>query len=100
MPVWGFAMLWLAVAAAITIKTARNHLPFTLTWWSFTFPVGTVVTGTSELALHTDLTALTVAAAGLYGLLLLAWLAAAINTTRGVLAGRLLRPPVAQPTSV
>ena len=99
MPVWGFAMLWLAVAAAITIKTARSRLPFTLTWWSFTFPVGTVVTGTSELAVHTGLTALTVAAAALYGLLLLAWLAAAINTTRGVLAGRLLRPAVAQPTS-
>ena len=97
MPVWGFAMLWLAVAAAITIRTARDHLPFSLTWWSFTFPVGTVVTGTSELALHTGLTALTVAAAGLYGLLVVAWLTAAINTTHGVLVGRLLRTPVSQP---
>jgi C4-dicarboxylate transporter/malic acid transport protein len=97
MPVWGFAMLWLALAAAITVRTARDRLPFSLTWWSFTFPVGTVVTGTSELALHTDLTALTAAAVGLYGLLVVAWLTAAINTTRGVVAGRLLRPPVAQP---
>ena len=30
-------------------RTCRSHS----TWWSFTFPVGTVVTGTSALALHT-----------------------------------------------
>ena len=52
-PVWGFAMIWLAIAAAITTRTARDHLPYSLTWWSFTFPVGTLVTGTSVLALAT-----------------------------------------------
>jgi len=52
-PVWGFALLWAAIAAAITLRTAREHLPFSLTWWSFTFPVGTCVLGTSELALRT-----------------------------------------------
>jgi hypothetical protein len=43
-PMWGFAMLWLALAAAVTIRTARQGLPFSLTWWSFTFPVGTELT--------------------------------------------------------
>ena len=52
-PVWGFAVLWAALATAITIRAARARLPFTLTWWSFTFPVGTLVTGTTSLALHT-----------------------------------------------
>ena len=92
-PVWGFAMLWLAIAAAITISTARRHLPFTLTWWSFTFPVGTVVTGTSELAVHTHLTPFTIVAVGLYALLILAWLTVAANTIRGALTGRLFRQP-------
>ena len=59
---WGFAVLWLAIAAAITIRTARAHLPFSLTWWSFTFPVGTLVTGTSGLAARTHLDVLGVAA--------------------------------------
>ena len=40
-PTWGFAMMWLALAAAITVRTARRGLPFALTWWSFTFPAGT-----------------------------------------------------------
>ena len=30
-PVWGFAMLWLALATAITLRTARRGLPFALT---------------------------------------------------------------------
>lgn len=87
-PIWGFAMLWLAIAAAITFRTARGHLPFTLTWWSFTFPVGTCVTGTSALAAATGADALGAAAAVLFGLLLLGWAVAALNTARGLTAGR------------
>jgi hypothetical protein len=34
------------LAFAITIRAAREKLPFSLTWWSFTFPVGTRVTRT------------------------------------------------------
>ena len=30
-PVWGFAVLWAALATAITIRAARARLPFTLT---------------------------------------------------------------------
>lgn len=97
-PIWGFAMLWLALAAAITIRQARRHLPFALTWWSFTFPLGTVVTGTSELALRSHLDMFNGAAVGLYGLLVIAWLTAAAFTLRYSLSGRLfLRPTVTPP---
>ena len=41
-------------------------MPFALTWWSLTFPVGTFVTGTTQLALHTGLPAFRVAAAIAY----------------------------------
>jgi C4-dicarboxylate transporter/malic acid transport protein len=91
-PVWGFAILWLVIAAAITIRAASDHLPFTLTWWSFTFPVGTVVTGTSELALHTGADLFKGAAIAFYALLLGTWLTAAVYTTRGSLNGRLFAP--------
>ena len=94
-PVWGFAMVWLAIAAAITARTAREHLPFSLTWWSFTFPVGTVVTGTSVLALATHADFLRYASVALYALLIVAWLTAAARTTRGALSGQLFLPALA-----
>jgi C4-dicarboxylate transporter/malic acid transport protein len=94
-PVWGFAMMWLALAALITVRTIRTGLPFSLTWWSFTFPVGTVVTGTSGLASLTGLLVLQVAAGLLFALLVLAWVTVLLRTLRGVFSGRLLLPPIA-----
>jgi C4-dicarboxylate transporter/malic acid transport protein len=94
-PVWGFALLWGAIAGAITIRTARDHLPFSLTWWSFTFPVGTCVTGTSELALHTGSDLFRVAAVLFYLGLVAAWITVALKTARGSLRGTLFRAPPA-----
>lgn len=91
-PTWGFAMMWLALAAAVTIRTARQGLPFALTWWSFTFPVGTCVTGTTALAASTHSTILRDAAAVLYALLVAAWLIVAVRTARDSARGRLFLP--------
>lgn len=91
-PVWGFAMLWLAVAGALVVRAARRGMGFSLTWWSFTFPVGTVVTGTSLLATSSGLDALAWIAAALYVLLLAAWVVAAARTAHGaLLSGQLLQ---------
>jgi C4-dicarboxylate transporter/malic acid transport protein len=88
-PVWGFALLWAGIATAITARTARDGLPFSLTWWSFTFPVGTCVTGTSALALHTGADLFRYAAVLCYLCLVAAWLIVAVRTTRGSLRGSL-----------
>jgi C4-dicarboxylate transporter/malic acid transport protein len=92
-PVWGFAVLWIALATSLTVRTLRRGMPFALTWWSLTFPVGTFVTGTSQLAAHTHLPAFRVAAAIAYAGLLFTWLLVAIRTARGSLRGNLLRLP-------
>jgi tellurite resistance protein TehA-like permease len=91
-PAWGFAMLWLAVVGALVVRAAREHLPFSLDWWSFTFPVGTVVTGTSLLARDSGLVALSWVAVALFVLLLGAWATVAARTLHGaVRRGGLLR---------
>lgn len=92
-PVWGFAMLWLVVATALVVRAARRGMGFSLTWWSFTFPVGTVVTGTSLLATASGLDVLAWIAVALYLLLIAAWVVAASRTAHGALrTGRLLQP--------
>jgi C4-dicarboxylate transporter/malic acid transport protein len=97
-PVWGFAVLWIALATSLTVRTLRRGMPFALTWWSLTFPVGTFVTGTSQLAAHTHLPAFKVAAAVAYAGLLFTWLLVAVRTARGSLRGNLLKlPPSTSP---
>jgi len=90
----GFALLWTVIALTITIRTAREHLPFSLTWWSFTFPVGTCVTGLNGLALHSGLTVVAVLAVVYYAGLFAAWITVAVRTFHGsVIRGTLLAPP-------
>ena len=90
-PVWGFALLWAALATAITIRAARARIPFSLTWWSFTFPLGTLVTGTTSLALHTGAGLFRWTAVGLYLALVAAWVVVSVRTVAGTWRGSLLR---------
>ncbi|WP_055492765.1 TDT family transporter [Streptomyces sp. TP-A0356] len=92
-PVLGFALLWLALAAALVMRARRRGMGFAMTWWAFTFPVGTCVTGAEALARRTGLAALDGLAAGLYVLLVTAWAVAAVRTVRGVIGGELLAAP-------
>ncbi|MFE3433478.1 TDT family transporter [Streptomyces sp. NPDC059171] len=93
-PVMGFALLWLALAVAMVVRAARNGMGFAMTWWAFTFPVGTCVTGAAGLARHTGLDALTWLAVTLYAFLAVAWAAAGTRTARGLFSGALTAAPV------
>ncbi|MFI9627828.1 TDT family transporter [Streptomyces sp. NPDC052042] len=92
-PVMGFALLWLALASALVVRAARKGMPFAMTWWGFTFPVGTCVTGAASLARHTGVAAYTWLAVGLYVLLVTAWAVAGLRTLRGLVSGALLAAP-------
>jgi C4-dicarboxylate transporter/malic acid transport protein len=96
-PVWGFAVLWISLATALTVRTVRRGMPFGLTWWSLTFPVGTFVTGTTQLAVHTGLPAFRVAAAIAYVGLLSTWCLVAVRTFRAGLRGNIFAPPPTGP---
>ena len=47
-PVTGFALLWLAVSAALVVRAARGGMRFSMTWWAFTFPGGDLCDGRGE----------------------------------------------------
>ncbi|MFJ2725300.1 TDT family transporter [Streptomyces collinus] len=72
--VWGFALLWLVLATALTVREVRTGLPFSPTWWSFIFPLGACVTGTGALATRTGSLLFVWGAVVLYVLLVAAWL--------------------------
>ncbi|MHA3705172.1 TDT family transporter [Jatrophihabitans sp. YIM 134969] len=93
LPVWAAALGWAALAAVVTARTARERLPFGLTWWSFTFPVGTVVTATSGLALHTGSSTLADLAVVLFVALVAAWLTVAVRTVAAAGRGWVFLPP-------
>ena len=80
-PVLTASLVWLVVAAVLVVRARPG---FSLTWWSFTFPVGTVTT--AAVALAPTAVGLT-----LVGLLTVGWLAAATGTARGIWDGSLLR---------
>jgi tellurite resistance protein TehA-like permease len=88
-PVMGFALMWLAVAVSANVRALRGGMPFAMTWWAYTFPVGTCVTGAAGLARHTGLGVLNALALALFALLVAAWAAVACRTVRGARAGRL-----------
>ncbi|MFH8240266.1 TDT family transporter [Streptomyces sp. NPDC018321] len=92
-PVTGFALMWLCLAVAHVVRARREGMGFSMTWWSFTFPVGTCVTGAAALARHTGLAAYDVLAVVLYGVLVTAWAVAAVHTARGLFSGVLLAGP-------
>ncbi|MEV5609881.1 TDT family transporter [Streptomyces sp. NPDC052225] len=98
-PVMGFALMWLTLAVAMVVRARRRGMGFAMTWWAFTFPVGTCVTGAEGLAEHTGLAAFDALALVLYGVLVAAWAVAALHTARGLRTGRLLAPPRARVTA-
>lgn len=81
LPAFGFALLWACLALALTV---RERIPFSLAWWSFTFPVGTVVTGATGLAAATGSALLAGFAVLLFAALVVMWATVLIRTTRVV----------------
>jgi C4-dicarboxylate transporter/malic acid transport protein len=84
--VWGFAMYWLAMAIALTIRARRNGLPFNLGWWAFTFPVGVLTAGTDALYLQTGAHIFLATSFGLLALLGAMWMLVLVRTVRVALA--------------
>ncbi|MEU9116904.1 TDT family transporter [Streptomyces sp. NPDC048483] len=98
-PVMGFALLWLAIATAMVVRAFRNGMGFAMTWWGFTFPVGTCVTGAAALARHTGLAAFGWLAVALFAVLVTAVAVAGTRTGLGLARGQLPAPPTPPSTT-
>lgn len=82
LPVWGFALYWLVMSIALTIRALRQSLPFNLSWWAFTFPVGVLTVGTDALFIQTHAHIFAVVSIALLALLAVMWSLVAAKTLR------------------
>jgi len=81
---WGYGIWWLSFAAIATLRSLRDHLPFNLGWWGFTFPLGVYTAATFALAGQTDFALFRDAAIGLTLSLATFWAVVAARTLQGV----------------
>ena len=90
----GFAVLWTAISGLVTIRAVRTRLPFSLTWWSFTFPVGACVVGFDTLAQQSGSAAAAALAVVYFIGLVGAWGLVAVRTFHGSVVTGSLRSAI------
>ncbi|MBT9523516.1 MAG: C4-dicarboxylate ABC transporter [Dechloromonas sp.] len=91
--VWGFGVWWLVMATLLTLSARRaGQLPFALSWWGFTFPLGAFVAESlrlTQLLGWSSTFAIGVAAWLLLGFF---WGITLYRTVRGVASGAIFQP--------
>jgi C4-dicarboxylate transporter/malic acid transport protein len=90
---WGYGAWWLMLAAVKTVRYIREGMPFNISWWAFTFPLGVYAVGTLALARATHLKFLTSTGGVLIVFLTLFWLIVTVRTAHGARRGHLFVSP-------
>ncbi|KAJ2546720.1 Plasma membrane sulfite pump involved in sulfite metabolism [Coemansia sp. RSA 1933] len=86
--VWGTCVFWTAHALfAIAYQRRTNKIPFNISWWALTFPVGVFATLTAEIGDLLDLWFFQVCFLALVTLLFLLWLFNIVRTLAGIWTG-------------
>lgn len=94
--VYGYVVLTIGVplvawALAMTVRGFTKRMPFSPGWWGMTFPVGTLVLGSTMLGRSSHHAIFTWAGAALYLFLLGTWSVCAISSLLAVCHQRALR---------
>ncbi len=90
---WGFGVWWVVMASMLTLAARRRGLlPFALSWWGFTFPLGAFVSCSFRLARISGIESIGMVGTLAWGLLVFLWSLALIHTLRGVISGAVFRP--------
>ncbi|KAF4965866.1 hypothetical protein FSARC_6386 [Fusarium sarcochroum] len=87
---WGFALVWLFFALC---TLARRTIPFNLTWWAFTFPLGVFTVATTTLAQELPSRFFKVLGTIFSVAETLLWIMVAVGTIKASLSGQLFVPP-------
>ncbi|MBP6203957.1 MAG: C4-dicarboxylate ABC transporter [Azonexus sp.] len=91
--VWGFGVWWLVMASLLTLAAQRaGQLPFALSWWGFTFPVGAFVAESLRLSQILGWSSTFGIGIVAWLLLCLLWAVTLYRTVLGVASGAIFQP--------
>ncbi len=78
---WGLGIWWLLMAVVMTIHYVKKlKLPYAMSWWAFTFPLGAYVVATHTISLVFKIELIDYIGFGLYWLLFILWSVTLVNT--------------------
>lgn len=90
---WGFGVWWLVMATLLTVAARRaGQMPFALSWWGFTFPLGAFVAASLRLSPLTGIAAVDTVGVICWVVLVSIWSLILVRTLRGVVSGAIFHP--------
>lgn len=90
---WGYGLWWMAIAVLVTLRYFRNHVPFNLGWWGYTFPLGVYSVATLKLSHVIPFAPFAIFGTLLVMALAAIWLSVAFRTALGAYRGSLFVAP-------
>jgi C4-dicarboxylate transporter/malic acid transport protein len=91
---WSFGLWWVVMATLLSVAAwRRGMLPFALSWWGFTFPLGAFVAASFRLAQVSGLPGVDFVGIACWGLLLAIWLLTLWRTLQAVGSGQIFLAP-------
>lgn len=89
---WSFGFWWLIAASIVTITyILKKNLPYALSWWAFTFPLGAYTVATYFIAANLECEIIRHFGFFCYGLLSFCWIMVFSNTLARVCNGTLFK---------
>lgn len=96
---WGFGAWWLTMAPLLTLRYwRRRELPFALSWWAFTFPLGAYAVSSHRLGTLLQMDSVWAVGFAAYLMLGFLWGVTLFRTLKGVADGSLIAAAPAPPS--
>ena len=89
---WGFGIWWFMMAVILTLHYIKKlELPYAMSWWAFTFPLGAYVAATHSVSTIFSIDLIDFIGFGLYWLLMFFWIVTLVKTSINVYHGTLFK---------
>ncbi len=89
---WGFGIWWVVIAIALTLHYIKKlKLPYAMSWWAFTFPLGAYVAATHTISSIFKIQVIDLLGFALYWLLVIFWLVTFVKTFINAYHGTLFK---------